>query len=226
MTENNDREARWLAYHLGDLEEMERARVAEELLHSPQEASDVERFVQSVSGWAKRPVSETLLRIENLHLETENIGRGPAPFRERLRNLVPRNGWAWGMAAAALLVFALSQVRFSVSIGDSTFVWGGQPSDVQLDRIPGEIQALAGRIQSLEETDADIGEQVQSVALNHLALKEEVRSTGSLIVENQRRETLTRYHDFQRLLDLTGLGSTYAQAHLEPIAPDVESDGG
>ena len=184
MNPQKEREDRWLAYYLGELPESERRAVEEEFEADPALAADMKDFLRDVETWAKRPVPGEPMDIDAVR-QHEAPGRGGF---KALR-------WPLSFAAAALFLFALTQVQFSLEFGDTQFAWGQAPSAVNTG-----LPELQARLDAMEAAQASTQAAVETVAMQTVVLEENLNTTAATLAAAQQQETIARYRDMEQLL--------------------------
>ncbi len=200
MNFRNDGRNDWFAYFLGELPEAERGRVEEEMAVAPEEAEEVRRAVEAATAWAQQPES-----YEPLALDAVIQDGRVTPFARPPAARAPR--WFWAAAAAALVVLAVSQTRFSVTMGDTTFAWGRPAATSTTDT----LVALAAKLAEVESKHAKTEELVASVAERTLAVEE----SAAQLAYNQQVEAETRYQDMATLIQRLSGGDEMASAVFE-----------
>ena len=179
------REERWLAYHLGELPESDRRAVEDELEADPALAATMEHFMRDIGAWAKRPVP-------NERMDIDTVRSQPDPRQ----NVLGALRWPMTAAAAALFLFALTQVQFSVQFGNTTFAWGKAPAENTA------VEALQVRLDEMESAQASTQAAVETVAMQTLALEESLNTTAATLAAAQQQEAIARYRDMEQLLAL------------------------
>lgn len=110
--------------------------------------------------------------------------------------------WAWTMAAAALLIFALAQTQFTLSIGNTELRWGKNLQDK-------EIRTSLENLQYQMDVGfqmADLNQrQIRALQLKGQQLSESFVQMTSWLARQQQLETETRLQDLKRLIQLTGI---------------------
>lgn len=211
MSAEDKREERWIAYHLGELTPAERTAIDAELAEDPEKAGEYKRLVDGIAAWAEEPSPYRPLDLESLNLEQSGALRPGrwASFGRRLKETFGLGGsLAWGLAAAALFVFVLSQTQFTLSIGNTTLYWG-EPAPAEPDEeLQMQVAALAGQLGDVKETMLANGSRIQSVALDATArdlyLERSLRESESHLVDLQEAESRTRYRDMESMMRLVG----------------------
>jgi len=110
--------------------------------------------------------------------------------------------WAWIMAAAALLIFALVQVRFTLSIGNTELRWG---KDVQDKEIRTSLENMQYQIEAGFQMADLTQRQIRTLRLEDQRLRESFVQMTTWLAHQQQLETETRFQDLKRLIHLTGL---------------------
>lgn len=191
---NEQRDARWFAYLLGDLPEDERAAVEAEMAAAPRESAAFRQTYDGVDLWAREAVEHAPLDVHDTIARAQTLLAANAHPRK-----TPWYGRALPWAAAAAFLIALSQISFSVQMGDSTFAWGAQPAQEE------SSQELIDRLRALETVTASAQAELQGLAERAVSIEEEMRDTTAELAYNQQLESEARYRDIARVLTLTGL---------------------
>ena len=203
-TPPDDRERRWIAHSLGELSEEESRELEEELKTDPERAARYRRLVGEVRQWAAEPTPHRPLDIARLMDEAAREGgdaSGPStPAGRSKPSRVP--ALAWTLAAAALLVFALSQARFTLQLGEHALHWGAgrgaEPNAEALSALRDQTDALL--------TQLDITRRrLQEVQWQNRRLEASFQQTAAWLSRQQQIESQTRFQDVKRLMQLTGL---------------------
>ena len=200
---NNERNGddRILARILGEAAEQDRAEIEAELRARPEIAAEYERLVEEVRAWAKEPVNATPLCVEELVKAAAARRDKSAPEAQMVPRPSRLRGWVWAVAAAALLLFALSQVSFQIRFGQSELNWGkrspGLPPGMSAD-----LTQLSREISECRKAIQDNARQIQTVALQGRAFEEEARVATERLTRLQQAETQTRYRDVAKLIHL------------------------
>lgn len=210
MDAKEEREGRWLAYHLGELGGAEGEKVAAELRDSPQKAEAYRRLIAGLTAWAEEPVPYSPLRIEDLALEPvrRDSSDRTGAWLGALRRLLPSPSMGWGLAVAAAALFVLYQAEFTLHIGDSTLNWGAGSAWGDHEQMQSEIALLGAELTQLRRVsqvnEARVREAALQGSLRDLYLEGEIRDTGTRLLNLQRVESRVRYNDFQDFLYMTG----------------------
>ena len=189
----NEREERWMAYYLDELEPDERAVVEAELKASPDEAAAYRQFVEAVADWATEPIPCEPLSAADIR-ETVSARQAchPSPPSRRL-------AWACGLAAAVLVVMGVVLAGGSVTVGGATVSWGPQRAGESE-----QLAAVAQQLHALEQLIAENRGQIQAVGIQNAALANEFRYATAQLAREQRIETQTRYRDVKQVAQLVG----------------------
>lgn len=191
MEPNAERDQRWMAYFLNECDPSERAQIETELRDHPKEAEAARRVCDEIRAWAAEGVEAAPFEVELAYADNPTAnGTNIVPFHRR----ATRRVWPW--AVAAMFLLALSQISFTLSLGDSTLSWG-QPVPVIVD----DSKQLE-RLQALETTAMETTEFVEALAQQTVALEDELQQTAAELVLTQQVETQTRYRDMERLMQL------------------------
>ncbi|MBI4558278.1 MAG: hypothetical protein HY706_11910 [Candidatus Hydrogenedentes bacterium] len=214
MSTSDKQRERWLAYLLGDIPPEERDAVEAEMRQSPDEVAALRAVVEGVSRWANEPVPHSPATVQVFESET---GAAASGFRNERPSPRFRRGWSYGVAAAAVLLGLLvSQARFSVSIGDVTFRWRQEvPTTIGTVQRE-ELLALQDRTHRLEEAANIVAAQIEILAVENAALRDQLQTAAVRLAYNQRAESVARYWDIQGLLQLTsGIAPAESPMHDE-----------
>lgn len=219
MNQENDREKRWLAYHLGESAPGEREKIEQEFKTSPKEAEDFKRFILELTAWAKEEVPHTPLLLEDLGIDpsyekgkTPRIGFFPAK-------------WFWGFAAAALILFALSQTSFSIRMGDFVISWGRDADGNQVSQLSKNLSLLSEDVRLLRQNAIENQTRIQNVALRNTLLERNIQTAFTQLVYNQQLETRARYNDLQKLLRISDESLVNPEVTLDPYGGEKEFEG-
>jgi len=191
------RQDKWLAYALGELPEAERAGVEAELAEHPEEWQRLQQTVAAVHAWAGDAASTEASDVTAIVAEACRADRPRGDCTgQPLAAGVPR--WVWGAAAAALLLIALGQVQFTVTVGSTTFAWGtaAHAPDSQ------PVAALESKVKELTAKHDAAERQLTFMRNQYDALAHNVQSTAEALAYSQQVESATRYRDVQQLLQL------------------------
>jgi hypothetical protein len=110
--------------------------------------------------------------------------------------------WAWTMTAAALLIFALAQTRFTLSIGNTELRWGKGLQDKEMRT---SLENLHYQMDAGFQM-ADLNRrQIRTLQLKDQQLSESFVQMTSWLARQQQLETETRLQDLKRLIQLTGI---------------------
>ncbi len=200
MNNNHERDARWFAYLLGELPEADRAQVESqhaqvetEMAASPDEAAKFRAVCEGVHSWAAESVIGPAMDLHAL------LAKGQIPAQG------PRPAWwakAWPWAVAATFLIAISELSFSVQLGDTTIAWG-QPA-APAASVPADD--LLKRLDAIETASLASQQEVATMAARALSIEEEMRDATAELAYNQQLEAEARFRDIERLIALTGLG--------------------
>lgn len=218
MSRNDDRDKRWLAYFLGDATPDERERVEAELRDGPDDAAAFRALVEGVSAWAKEPVPYVPVDLDALETAKAAGHAQTAP---------PRLARVWfaraaALAALALVVLGLSQVQFTLALGDTALHWGRQGGPEATARVAQDVQSLTRQVQRLEWATEETGAKIQSLALRNAAVEEQFRNAAIRLAHNQRVEAQTRYRSFQDLHELLYVASYAQDAEPAMTGPGID----
>ncbi|MCH8205174.1 MAG: hypothetical protein IID09_08410, partial [Candidatus Hydrogenedentes bacterium] len=213
MNPNDDQTTRWLAYLLGDLEPGDAARVEAEMRDDPSKAEEVRKFFEATTDWAKRPVADAPINMDELAARTRdaaNVRVGRARFRA---------AWPWAaVAAAVLLVVALSQASFSMQLGGATLAWGNPPQTQAVTQLEGKISALNESYAELATDNLRLYNGFEEFMISLQQLETQLQVATAELARNQQREAYTRYADMQRLLEITRRASAALLYGNDPAA--------
>jgi hypothetical protein len=137
-------------------------------------------------------------------LERKAIITGGETRAGRFRRLRPSFALASTLAAAALLVLALTQAQFSVVRGEKAFHWGRATSEGESTQRDSELAALNERISFLEQAAQKTTVQIRSLALQDLLLEEAFRNAATRLAQNQEAVVRSWHRDVGDLVRLTG----------------------
>jgi len=120
------------------------------------------------------------------------------PYRQRF---APTWRAAAALAAAALFVFALGQVSFTVSLGGASLQWGAAPA--------GDVDDLSARLADAESQLALFksqltrhAEAINTVAVRNALLGERLQAAAIELAQWQELESAARVYDMQNLAQL------------------------
>jgi len=169
--------------------------------HKDQNHPDDARVLEGARAWCEDVMGYAPLDVDALVAKAR---RAPAAKPGR---------WVWRvsvpMAAAAVLLLAFSQVRFTVSFGDTTFVWGRTAveslEDTPLDASSEVVEALAvmaGRLNALEAAALEQNSQLARLAQYVARSERDWQRVANGLAQRQNMETFTRYRDVEKLIRL------------------------
>ncbi len=109
------------------------------------------------------------------------------------------NGWrtAATLAAAAMVLLALAQVSFSVSLGDATLQWG--ESNDERSALAAQLAEAESRIAQFENQLSTHAEAINTVAAQNVLLGESLHVTAVELAQRQELESAARVYDMQNL---------------------------
>ena len=221
MKQDSERDQRWMAYLMGEGDPDERAAVEAEMREDPEAAEACRRVVAGVEKWAGEAVPAASLDFEALYacVEEEETAQ-----RDKMLELVsapqwcgppmslPRragsNPWVWvaGVAASALLVFALAQVQFTVRLGEKTTLqWGRGADTADLTALRTQLETVASEAHESRLAAQSASTQIQTVSQRNSMMQEEFRQATAGLAWMQRAESQQRYRDVETLMRLTGV---------------------
>lgn len=186
MRPTNEQQDRWIAYFLGETPERDRATIEVEMAAHPEAVAELRSVVDAASGWAKAPVSAA---------ESDVVLYRANGSARRSR---PWYALPIGLAAAAALVLAVSQAKFTVSFGDTKLSWG---ASAPLETAPIESSSAFA---ALQERNTNLGEIVEVLAVQTALLQENFDSATNELAYTQYVDRQTRYQEMQQLLQLAG----------------------
>jgi len=217
-----EREQRWLAYFLGEADTEEQRRIEEELAASPLEAEEFRQFVKEIQSWASEPVSAAPLRMHDILSRAGEPDMKPekvsSPFMKPTR-------WFWALAAAALILFSLSRISFSVRTEFLSFNWGQKVEGEEIRALEEGLKSLSARVEDYRLTATENQTMIQTLNLRNRLLEDNMRNAVSQIVHNQQIETRTRYNDLQQIMQLTGGGLSPSQTESEENSSKIPFEG-
>jgi len=217
-----EREQRWIAYFLGEADPEEQRRIEEELAASPMEAEEFQRFVKDLHSWAQEPVSAASLRMHDILSRAGEPGMKPekasSPFMKPTR-------WFWALAAAALLLFSLSRISFSIRTEFLSFSWGQKAGGEEFRTLEENLKSLSARVEDYRQAAAENQTMIQTLNLRNRLLEDNMRSAVSQIVHNQQIESRTRYNDLQQIMQMTGGGLSSFQSGSEENSSKTPFEG-
>ena len=207
MKEMDEREERWTAYYLGESSPEEKEAIEAELRENPEAQKEFDRLIVGVKGWAKEPVASQPLDVSHfgrpdtpVGLENE-IGSSSG---KRIKRANRPLSLAIGIAAAALFVFALSQIQFSLQFGETAFVWGKSLSSERLDDLQAQVGRNAIELEQVELWAAGNTREIKDIVLTNLAMRDIFAQSTAQLVRMQEVESQTRYKDMKSVLTLVG----------------------
>jgi hypothetical protein len=158
--------------------------------------SDAQWLAADLRDWANSTMSAPPADMDSLRNRIES---------ERVIALEPRRSWApprlaWNLAAAALFLFAFTQVSFTVRRGETEWSWGRQvipapDSSNQLVNLQTSVENLA---YTLNEHQA----WLTSLAEADSQIKLSTAQTHTQLANWQKLESETRYADDEKLIAL------------------------
>jgi len=204
MKPERAREDQWMAYHLEELSEEDRARVESELKASPELAESYRRFADALRLWATEEIAARPFDIEAFRAsqETRRLPQERTPLKSvtpGLRFLPGR--LAWALAAAALVLFALSQTHFTLTLGNATLHWGTPKRGdaetalrAQLDESQDQLALLQGGMEQNMEI-------LQAIAQRQIDTEKHFIEVTDRLGYYQQVEAATRYRDTNALMN-------------------------
>jgi hypothetical protein len=203
-----------MAYLMGEVEPHERAAIEAEMRENPEAAEVCRRVVAGIEKWAEEAVPAAPLDLEALYAqaeEAESLERIPeAEWREPTAPMPRRTvsiPWVWvaGVAASALLVFALAQVQFTIRMGDTMFQWGRGANTSDLAALKTQLDSVASEAHESRLAAQSASTQIQTVSQRSSLMQEEFRQATAGLAWMQRAESQQRYRDVETLMRLTGV---------------------
>ncbi len=216
MKHDSQRDPRWMAYLMGEGEPHERAAIEAEMRENPEAAEACRRVVAGVEKWAGEAVPAAPLDFEALYAqaevaEAESLPQTPETIGLAQQVSVPRSSgskvWVWvaGVAASALLVLALTQVRFTLQLGSATLHWGVGANPHDLAALKTQLDTVASEARESRLAAQAASVQIQAVSQRSSLMQEEFRQATAGLAWMQRAESQRRYRDVETLMRLTGL---------------------
>lgn len=227
MEKQENRVERWIAYFLGDLDAANAAVVEAKMKAMPEEALEIQNTVEGIRAWSSEPVPHLPLDMDDLGIEqlTHRPERTSASgMRFRMSSFWVRSGM---LVAASVMLLALTQVQFSLSLGDSTFSWGmDENRDVIAYPAQAELEAaatsLVSRIELLERAASEMEDAVEALAFQDSMMAEWFKQNTLELARYQRLESKARLRDMQRMMTWTD----YPEALEVTLASDIASQIG
>lgn len=219
MNPLEERDQRWIAYHLGDLSEDEKAKVEAELREDPEKAIQFKELIEGIERWAAEPVPYTPLEISDLRLDrTQPFGSGEAESWSGASRRGPAMAWTWTLAAAALLVFALSMTEFTISFGQTELTWGRPAADPAVGEVSAQLAGIASELGELAQETLVSRDQIRQLAEWNAEIEHDFLLTTTELMRIQADESQMRYQDDQNLLTLAGF-SPATQSGRDGVMP-------
>ena len=228
MQENRDE--KWIAYLLGDLDPADAALVEEEMKANPEQALEVRETVERIRAWSSESVEHVPLNMTDLGIaQASELPEGSS--RDNPRSRIP-SFWvrAGALFAASAVLVAMTQARFSVSVGDNTFSWGMDKNrDIaeNPDRPALEVTpiGLISRIEVLEQAATEMGDAVQALALQDSMMAESFKQNTLELAHYQRLESQARLSDMKRMMTWTDYPESFdAILASSAGAPEIMRD--
>jgi hypothetical protein len=209
MDTDNNREERWYAYFLGDLNANEALEVEAEMRAHPETAAEARTAFEQLQAWSAEPVPYEPFNLNAVSHKDVLQFQSEYGIKRRKR-------WAWlrptPLIAAAVLLLALTQVQFTISAGGNTFTWGQKPvaeSPVQEDT------EMASRLETLEQAAAEIGSAIEELEVRDSIMVEQFEHNASELARNQQLESQARLRDMQRMMWWTEYPNEKEEAWLQ-----------
>jgi hypothetical protein len=135
-----------------------------------------------------------------------NDSAGYQPFDPAMLATSPKRDtvrWraAATLAAAAMFLFALSQVSFTISMGDTTLQWGTIVAN-ESDELSVQLAETESRIALFENQLSTHVEAINTVAAQNAMLGESLNATAIELVQRQEMESAARIYDMRNLAQL------------------------
>ncbi len=207
MNPDTSRQDQWMAYHLGELPEAERARVEAELNASPELAESYRRFAAAFGAWATEEVAQRPFDFQAFRAKQESR-RGadvlavPPPALRKKPFLPGR--LAWALAAAALLLFALSKTQFTVTLGNTTLRWGAaEPAakSEKEDALRAQLVDTQDQLATLQGGMEQNTQILQAIAQRQIDTEKRFTDVTDRLSYYQQVEAATRYRDTNALIN-------------------------
>jgi len=140
-----------------------------------------------------------------------NDTSGYRPFDATMLSTPPKRRIArWRaaatFAAAAMFLFALSQVSFTISMGGATLQWGTIVAN-ESEELSTQLAETETRIALFEDQLSTHVDAINTVAAQNAILGESLNATAIELVQRQELESAARIYDMQHLAQLV----TYEQ---------------
>ncbi len=194
----------WMAYHLGELPESERARVEAELKASPEQAESYRRFTAALGAWATEKVPERPFDFQAFRTKQES-GRAvdvlavPSPAL-RKKSFLPGR-LAWGLAAAAFFLFALSRTHFTLTLGNTTIRWGAAERSDDEDALRSQLKKTEEQLALLQGGMEQNTGILQTIAQRQIDTEKHFTEVTDQLSYYQQVEAATRYRDTNALMN-------------------------
>ena len=101
-------------------------------------------------------------------------------------------------AAAAVFLFALAQVSFTVTLGDATLRWGTSAT-TDVGTLSTQLMTAEGHIAQLSQQLSTHAEAINTVAAQNVLLSDSLQTTAIELVQRQELESAARVYDMQHL---------------------------
>jgi len=130
-------------------------------------------------------------------LDTEVLATLSQPGRRRTTF-----GWkaAATLAAAAMFLFAMAQVSFTVSLGDASLQWGTIATG-DVEELSTQLTNAETRIALFENQLITHAEAINTVAAQNALLGESLQATAFELAQRQELESAARVYDMQHLAE-------------------------
>lgn len=205
MNHDDTQRERWLAYLLGETKPEDAARIEAEMAEAPEEARALKKGLAAARGWASEPAEHSPVVMETL-LAAEPASVAQSRWARR---------WPWAVAAGLLLI-ALTQLSFTVSVGDTSLAWGTNAEDSEREALTEQVADLQIRYSALADAANESADFLGVAAYRINTLEQDLSHATTELARNQRAETRARYMDVQRILELTGHRDVEVAAWMNP----------
>ncbi len=205
MKPEPSREDQWMAYHLGELPEEDRARVEAELNASPELAESYRRFAAAITAWATEEVPDRPFDFATFRAAQENRESPDAdatvPASPRKKFSWPGR-WTWALAAAALLLFALSGTQFTLTFGSATLRWGtAKQSAGEEETLQAQLNQAREQLVLLQGGLEQNTEILQAIARRQIETEKHFTEVTKRLGYYQQVEAAMRYRDTNALMN-------------------------
>jgi hypothetical protein len=147
---------------------------------------------EALREWAARPIA-----FEPLDPRAITAGHS-ASMAYPARRWFPGKA-VWTLAAAALLMLAVGQLRFTIDFDDAQFHWGrGTDSPVAAK----ELDEIKGRLAELTDHSARTQAELERLAQFAWTSNNALKATVASLEAAQQLESLTRLRDMRHIVEL------------------------